>query len=231
MSEYETIDVKNSYAIAELSKAEKVLEKAKLIVITSHEMATEAQKELASIKGLQKEIEASRVEKVAPLNTTVKSINDAFRKPAEFLSSAESIIKNAISVYLREQERLAREKQAKLEEAARKEKAELEAKAVKAEVKGKVETAEVLRETATNVVTPIIQSGQKLTGVSVRKSWKGIVDNKAEFVKAALKRPDMMALISIDEAKLTKLAAALQGELSMPGVKTYQEETLAARSA
>jgi hypothetical protein len=219
------------FAIAELSKSQQVLEKAKLIVIKTSDEANDAQQELSAIKSIQKEVEANRTGLVAPLNAQVKAINDAFKKPAEFLSSAEAIIKNAINGYLREQQRLEIERQAKLAELARKEREALEAKAVKAETKGKEESAEAYREIASQVVTPIIQTTAKVAGISVRKQWKAEIVDKRAFVEAALTRPDVMALLEIDEGKLNKLAVALQGEISIPGVKAFQVEIMASRAA
>lgn len=218
------------FAIKALDKSQHVLAAAKLIVVKTTEQANEAKLELDNIKSISKAIEENRKELVTPLNNQVSEINGAYKKPKEFLDAAEKIIKDALLGFTREQERLEAERQAKLEEAARKEREKLYAQAQKAEAKGKVEAADVLRETANLVVVPITQSTSKVAGISVRKLWNADVEDKAAFIKAALNRPDMMALILIDEVKLGKLAVALQGSLVMDGVVVYQKDSISSRA-
>lgn len=218
-------------AIKELDRAQRFLQQAKLVVIKSFDQAESAQKELANIKAIQKQVEEARVIEVKPLNDKVKAINEAFRKPKDFLEQAEQILKAAIKSFMDEEAIRVREQQAALARQARLEREQLESRADKAESSGQTEKAEALRETADNVVVSICANTSKLKGVSQKTTWKAKVTDKAAFCKAALERPDMLELLEIDVSKLNKLAQVFQKNLTMPGISVYPDVSISARAA
>ncbi len=98
-------------------------------LIDSPDMAALAGDDLKQIKGLQKDVEARRVAVTGPLNAALKSVNDLFRPPKEFLEQAEAALKRSILTYTAEQERLAHEARRLAEEQARIQRAQIEAEA------------------------------------------------------------------------------------------------------
>lgn len=98
-------------------------------VIDGPQMCDCAAEDLRNIKSLQKRLEDQRTSEVGPLNAEVKKINDEYRAPTDWLKEAESILKNKVLGYTKEQERIAQEAQRKADELARQERARLEAEA------------------------------------------------------------------------------------------------------
>lgn len=135
----EVVNVQTPDAGALNKSAENFLASARSIVIDSPEMYQTAVTELQQIKRKSKDLEEQRVGLVAPLNAVVKKINDMFRAPLDFLTQAESTIKQAMITYDREQERRAVEERRKAEEAAARERARIQAEAAAAEAKAKAE--------------------------------------------------------------------------------------------
>jgi len=143
------------------------------------------------------------------------------------LTEAESIIKKAMLAYTTEVERKRRE----AEEAARKareaEAKRLEAIAAQAEADGEEDTAEIMRDMAEAVPMPEVTAMEapKPKGVSVRKTWKArITDPK--LVPAYF---DGYELREINVTMLNNLARWKEGQMEIPGVEFYRDETLSVR--
>jgi hypothetical protein len=176
-----------------------------------------------SIKGRWNAIEAQRVKLKKPIDDAARAVQDFFRKPLEALASAERIGKNRMALYHNQQEALRRAEQAKVDEAARKERERLEARATKAAEAGKEEKAEALQQTAAAVVAPTISSAKpKVTGVSFRAVTKFRVKDPALVPRQYL---------IVDETKVRTVVSALGMEANIPGIETYEETVIASRSA
>jgi len=119
----------------------------------------------------------------------------------------------------------------KADEEARKEKEKLEQQAEKAEAKGKIEKAGELREQAQAHLAPIVSSAApKISGIASRETWKAEVTDKMAFVRHVVEaRPDLIALVLIDQSGLNAQARSLKDALALPGVKAVKETILAAR--
>lgn len=91
--------------------------------------------DLKRVKAAQKRMEEARTGITGPMNAALKKVNDFFRAPTERLATIERTIKGALTRYADEQERIRREEQRKVEEAARRERERLEAQAREAERK------------------------------------------------------------------------------------------------
>lgn len=103
--------------------------------------------DLKRVKAAQKRLEETRTGLTKPINESLRRLNDFFRAPADRLAAIERTIKAALTRFADEQERIRREEQRKLEEAARKERERLEAQAREAERKAR-EKAEAERRAA-----------------------------------------------------------------------------------
>lgn len=103
-----TVSYDLSTAAVITAKAQAALTSATDIIIDSSDMAEIAGDELREIKGLQKMVEAQRVSITGPLNAAVKSVNDLFREPAEWLVKAENSVKRSLVAYTTKVEEEAR---------------------------------------------------------------------------------------------------------------------------
>ena len=200
--------------------------------ITSADMALKAGVGLKEIKALAKELNRKRIEITGPFNQGLKKVNDLFRPAKDWLTQAEELMKSKLLYYQQEQDRIAREAQAKADEEARKERVKLEKAADLAAQAGMDDRAEELEEQAQVHEAPVIQSAApKLEGIHTRVTWKAEVTNKMEFVKYVIeKRPDLLWLIEINQSKLNAQAIALKESLDLPGIKAVKEESITARS-
>ena len=179
---------------------------------------------LRDIKGATKQLNDLRKSMTAPLDESKKRIMEFFRKPLDILSKAEGALKCGMLTYQQEQERKRREEEARLQEKARKEAERLAARAEKAEANGNIEKAETLRQEAQEkeMLTPVVASPvEKVAGISTKKVWKFEIVNED-----LIPREYMIA----DEARIGKVVRATAGTLTIPGVRIYAEDVLAARS-
>lgn len=178
---------------------------------------------LRTIKSLHKKAEEQRKSITSPLDQAKKQVMDLFRPFTDSLTGAERTLKRRMVAWKSEQDRIAREEARKAEEKARKERQRLEREAKKAEEAGRVERADTLRERS-EVVTaaPPAPAAPKVSGISERKVWKFEVTDPSKV-------PDEYK--TVDERKIGGVVRALKGDTNIPGVRVWEESSLAARSA
>ncbi|MDO9579081.1 MAG: hypothetical protein Q7J06_00715 [Bacteroidales bacterium] len=195
----------NQIVIALYEQALRLEDYAKALTITSDNDVKVSTDDLSLIAKLKKAIEEKRKEYVGPINEHLKSVNDAFKNFAEPLNQADSITRQKILNYRKEQERIRQEQerinQLRMEAAQ----AEMELKGELAEPVGIVEVKPELpkhyrTETGTLGTVPI-------------KKWE-VVDFKLV--------PDEYKII--DTTKVGKVVRA--GVPSIPGIRIWEEETL-----
>ena len=214
--------------------ADRVLAVAQSIVIDSPEMADIAATELVSIKARAKELDEERKRITKPMDDAKKAVMDIYKPAIERLGQAETVLKNAITAYQREQNRLADLAAAEAARKAREEAEKMAAKAEKLEAKGRPEDAEALRNVAAmTAAAPVTASRPtKLAGVSTRKVWKANVADRAAAIKAMADNPAYQHLLTIDESALNKLAAAMKNpNCPIAGVVFYEDSVISARAA
>jgi colicin import membrane protein len=211
--------------------SEIMLETARSWKITTGDGALAAGEDLKAIKTLAKQVEDKRTAITGPINDALREVNALFKPAKDWLAQAEKLLKGKLLDYQSEQTRIAREAQAKADEEARKQREKLEQQAVKAEAKGKAEKAEELREQAELREAPVVSSAApKIEGVSTREIWKAEVTDKLAFLKHVVeKRPDLAALVQLDQGGLNAQARSLKDALDLPGVKAVKESIIAAR--
>ncbi len=200
--------------------------------ITTAKLAVSAGDDLKAVKALAKQLEEKRTAITQPLNQALREINALFKPAKDWLKQAEHLLKDKLLAYQAEQDRVARELQAKAEALARKEREKLERRAAKAEAKGKAEKAEVLRQVAETKTAPVIESAApKVAGIIRRDVWKAeITDKEALLIHIVRERPDLLPLVKIDQSALNAQARRLKDKLNLPGVKTVKEASIAART-
>ena len=190
--------------VALAGEVEALLRRAEGWVILTITDAKGATEDLGIIAGLKKALEDKRKEYVSPLNGYVKEINAAFKDFTDPLDKADKVIRSKVLAYRAEQERQ-RQEQDRInrlrEEAAR---AEME---LKGELSEPVGLVEVAPEPPTHYRTPVGMSG-------VVRTWA------FEVIDFAL-LPDHYKVA--DAARIRKM---VQAGGTIPGVRTWQEETL-----
>lgn len=217
-------------------EAEQYLKAVGDFVVDSNEMFDVATIELTNIRVAEKNMEAARDALVRPLNTEVKWINAAFKKPSEKLVEAKAIIGKKMIDYENAQRALrdAAEKRAEAERAKAMESAQ--AKLDSAAESGKSD------EIATAEENFLLASIGNSAGVEElasrgnhqrRITWKAVVTDLPAFVAHAVKSAaegDTTCLESIELklGNISKLGQASQGRMKIPGITFEKEEKIAA---
>jgi hypothetical protein len=183
---------------------------------------------LKAIKSRYKEIDEQRKEITKPLDAAKKSVMDLFNLPLKALEKAESFVKQQMISYTTEQERKAREEQARLQkladQEAERQKKLIEAKIERAKASGKGEKVEVLEMEKENIIpisAPIIAPQINTpTGVSYRDKWSAVIVD-VNLIPREYLIPNQSAL--------DKVAQATKGTIQIAGVKFNCEKILASR--
>ena len=225
------VDTMEKQAATRLSETEKILAVANDLTISYTADYQSAEYVLRDIKQREKDTEADRKSFTQPLDELKKKIMDRYRPAMDCLTNAKRIIEGKMLAWSREQDRIRREQQAKIEEARRKEEEKLRRQAEKAAEKGNVEKAAALQEQAQTISeTPVIvQTTVPKTGTSMRKTWKARVTDKSAFIRSIAEREEFHALVNVDDAALNGMARSLKGNLKLAGVETYKDDTLSTR--
>lgn len=186
---------------------------------------------LRDVKATAKRLDDERKEMTRPLDQAKKRILDFFRAPTDALARVERELKGRMLKYTQEQNRIAREAEAKAREKAERERKKLEEQARKAEEAGREERAELLRERAEEVVTPTIPTeAPKAEGVHTVKRWSAEVTDKMALIKAVAAGTQPDVYLEVNMKALHGVARSLKEHLTIPGVKAVATETMSARS-
>ena len=186
-------------------EAVKLQQYAEARVIQSDGDIKVATDDLSIIAKLKKAIEEKRKEYVGPINEHLKAVNDTFKNFAEPLNQADSITRQKILDYRKEQERIRREQERINQlrmEAAR---AEME---LKGELTESVKVVEIAPEAPTHYRT---KSG--ILGKFMVRKWELVDFN---LVPGEYKM--------LNEVLIGKLVRS--GIKTIPGIRIYEEETL-----
>lgn len=203
-----------------VTAAHRELVRADAYKVATAEQFTVAGEELKRIKGKAFELENERVNMKAPALEACRRIDAFFKKPLDFLKSAETAIKRAMVRYSDEQDRIRAEDQRKADAAAAAERARLQEIAERAAAKGQEKKAELFEERAQAVVAPVIhRDTPKVAGISMRETWKFEVLNEDLVPREYL---------SVDESKIRRVVQALKAGTRIPGVRVYPEKSPAA---
>ena len=183
---------------------------------------------LKQVKARYNELDKQRKEITKPLDLAKTSVMGLFKNPLELLEKAELFIKQKMISYTAEQERKAREEQARLQKLAdaeaAKQKKILDEKIARAEASGKLEKAEELqaqKEMVIPIQAPVVMAQINTpSGVSYRDKWTAQVIDVNLLPREYL-IPNLSAL--------DKVAQATKGSIQIPGVKFNCEKILSSR--
>lgn len=232
--------------------ASQSFEVALAIKIDGPEMLALASDELRDIVTRRREIEDMRLSITRPMDTAKQKVMELFRAPLDRLGQAESLLRDEVTRYQREEREKAeaarREAEARAAaeraEAERREREALEA-AQAAQASGDLEAAvaatmaaEEARESRELAeIAPLPAAARapvKAAGISSRKTWKAdVTDFKALVLEAARRAKDgddfLLAFLAPDEKVIGQAAKSMQAKLKVPGVRVYAEDSLSVR--
>jgi len=211
MTETALIQIKpetNEAIIKLYDEAVKLQRYAEARIIATVEDIKVATDDLSIISRLKRAIEEKKKEYTGPINEHLKAVNDAFKNFTEPLNQADTITRQKILEYRKEQDRI-REKQEEINR-KRMEAAEEEMR-LKGELSESVNLVEVIPEAPNHYRTEMGMAG-------MRDNWK------YEVVDFAL-LPDEYKVP--DTAMLNSIAKKHHDTKQIPGVRFFNEPIIA----
>lgn len=188
---------------------------ATALVISSNETFTLADRFCVTLKGLENEIIADFAESKKAAAAAHKKICAQEKGHLDKVVPPRTMIKQKMSVWQDEQERLRREEEDRQRLAAQKaadDEALRQAELAKAE--GKPEEAEAIIQSPVYVAPVVVPASIPKASTVIRKMWTFRVVNAALV-------PNQYKII--DESALRKQALATGNSLAVPGVEFYQK--------
>lgn len=213
-----------------VTKGADLLGQAERAVISNAEILAQAGDLYKIINTQIKATDEARTFLVKPLNDHVKAINAQFKKTAEPMNEAKTILKTKMDEYVAEETRIQ-------EEANAKAKAEAEEAALKSaekhEAAGDNVTAQAVVEAAADLPDAVSKApkarGNLGSTTSSRTDWKGeVVDIKA-FLQAIIDGHIPESFIEIKQVELDKLAKSRKIEKTNLGIKIYKKVSASIR--
>ena len=231
----EVLEVTQQQEIELKQQALTVIERSKLVKITSQETYNDAAKLLLEeIKPFRKRWAEFWDEIKKPLRQTLNAVQDKFNAADKPLEAAEAHIKNEIRRYDAEQERIRQEAQREAQlEAERKAEEERLAAAVMAEQAGASEEQieEIASAPVMVVAPPVEPTYQRAAGISkARDNWKAKVTDMKKLCLAVAKGVVPAEYVLPNESALNARAKADKGTLNIPGVVPYNDPIIAGRA-
>jgi hypothetical protein len=196
----------------------RLLERAKSLVVNSVENYQTACEIVKGIAELRKMIEADFKPAKSSAYDTWKAICAQEKNHLDGLSEPDRIVRSKISDYNVEQERIRREEERKAREVAERQAEERKIQeAIKAEAQGRPELANTILDTPV-VAAPIVvpkATVPKVEGVSMATTWKFEITDSSLIPREYL---------TVDETKIRKVVQALKEQSSIPGVRVYSTQ-------
>lgn len=186
-------------------EAGSLVDTAHSLVISDEGSAITANDLLTFVATAKKKLEAQRVFLVKPLNDHVKNINAEFKEWVKPLDKADKVVRGKMLDFQREQEAL-----------------RIEVERLEAERLAAIpdDLNEALAEDLPDLPTPVSRTIEGSQGsTSVRKTWAYEVLDEGLVPREYL---------TVDEGAI--LLAVREGARDIPGVRIYQQESLAVRS-
>jgi hypothetical protein len=221
-----------------------VSERAKAIKIVDAASYVVAGELLRGVKALQKRADETFDPICDATNKAHKAATQARAAVKTPLVEAEKALKDAILAYDDEQERVERERAAKVQSIAQSvaDEVAIETASAFASAGMHAEAEAVLETAIASPATVIIpKSTPDVAGLSKTRTWSGAVDDVVLFLATALGvdpktvrvRQDMVMLIDVRQKDVDRLAVTFKGNLSAayPGLKAIETKGIAAKAS
>lgn len=204
-----------------------------LIVVTKEDYGFAAEK-LKETKSMRKQIVEFFADPKQKAHETWKSIVSREKFFTDKLDAIETIVKKKMLAFTNEQERIRREEEARLrkiaEEQAEAERKRMIANAKRNETRGNEDRAAEWKEKAEEIkpidvyIAPV---KIKAEGIQTKKVWRGSIEDVGKFLLAASQNPKLQQHITIN---INSLVRQFADNEEIPGIKFFQEETIAAKA-
>jgi hypothetical protein len=177
----------------------------------------------SKLKGKIKRLEELRKSVTVPMDTAKAIIMNWFKPVAARAEQGIEYLDELTITYANEQDRKAREAQAKADQEARLAREKAEARARELEAQGKTEKAAAMQAKADAVIAPVITAATpKIAGQSFRTVWEAKI---VDFTKL----PDSWKLPN--QSMLDKHANNTKGMVAIPGVVFEHRQIVSGRSS
>ena len=183
---------------------------------------------LRQVKSRQHELEELRKSMTRPLDQAKRAILDLFVPIENQLGRNETRLKGAVTAFLRIQETARRQLEAELRDKQQREQQAAEEKAAKLRAKGKDEQADELLGRI-GAVPIVVADVPKAQGIGVRSIWKAEVTDFHALIAWSAGN-DVDAYLNPDMPNLNAHARATRGTMPIPGVRFYEEASVAVRA-
>ena len=184
------------------------------LVITDNDTYTAADKFCVVLKGLEKEVIADFAESKEAAHLAHKKITAQEKAHLDKLVPPRNLVKQKMSQYTDEQERLRRLEEDRLRLEAKKiADAEALRQAEQAQMEGHEEEAEAIIQAPVYVPPVVVPVSTPKASTVIRKMWTARVIDPLLVPRQYL---------IVDEAKLRKQALATGNSIQVPGVEFYQ---------
>jgi hypothetical protein len=209
-----------------------VIGMAKSLVIGNVEGYKIGQDLMADIKGRIKTLEEIRMGQTRPLDESKKKIMEFFRQPLQKLEDAKNYLNKIMVNWTEEQERIRREEERRLREAARK-RAEEEAlqQALEAEAAGDKQEAEaIIQEPVYVPPIKVVSEIPKSKESHIRETWSAVIEDPMALVKAITEgKVDIQAIepnkLIENHPFLNTMATRYRDKLNIPGIRSVSKKT------
>lgn len=187
--------------------------------------------ELKAIKSRANDLDTKRKAITKPLDDAKKAVMELFRGPLDVLGRAESLLKNKMLDYQREEERKANEARIKAEKAAQEERERLAAEAEKLRAEGKSGEAAVKEQVADMVVAApaAVPEPTKVAGLATRTSVEFEITDLHALVQHIAANPELLGLVQENATKVRAYVRGLGMSCKLPGVRVFEKQSLASR--
>ena len=185
---------------------------------------------LKAIKTKQSELSSLRLSITRPVDEAKSRVMQLFKPAAERLQKAEGAIKNAMLTFTQEQDRKRQEAQAKLDEAAAKERERLSTLADVQREKGQDKRAEATEQRVESVpALTVTAPAPKVAGIGTRTTWRAEVIDLRALARAVADGSVPLSFVAPNMAELNAAARLQRNALAIPGVSAMSEDTIVAR--
>ena len=185
---------------------------------------------LKAIKAKQSELSSLRLSITRPVDEVKSRIMQLFKPAAGRLQKAEEAIKNAMLAFSQDQESKRRKAQAKLDEAAAKERERLDTLADTQRERGQDKRAEATEQRAESVpALTVTAPAPKVAGIGTRRTWRAEVIDLRALARAVADGSVPLSFLAPNMAELNAAARLQRDALAIPGVSAISEDTIVAR--
>lgn len=227
--------IPSSVAIAapdfsQIGAAQRAARLAEGTVVTSPVLLQAAGDDLRRVKVIRDNLEGQRTTLKKPILEAGRAIDAFFKEPIAFCDKAIDTLKRATLAYTTEQDRIALEKQAAADRAAREERERIQAEADAARAAGDHEQADVAQAIADTVVAPLVRTvAPTPAGITTTKRWDARITNPAELLRHIADNPELHGWVEFKTSAIVAFGRSMQGMAKVPGVEFVQQSGLAVR--